>query len=886
MKRRKLLWYLAAAALPLLFLVPVFWWTGLYPLGRNTLVWCDMRQQVMPLLMQLKDLLAGEVSPFYSLRAAGGMNLWGVLFFFVSSPLSILVLFWEKADFFLLANLMTLLKISLCSLGCFWFLRERHPALEPQWSMLLSAGYALSGYTMLFYQNSVWLDVMAVMPPLYRSACAMTRRGGGWGYLFWLTVLLMLQYYLGYAVLLFLILWAAAAALLEVPYGERGRFALRVGCFTAGALALSAPVWLPSLFEVMASARTVNVVASIAGGRWFTRLYTTLSFLLCSAALLPAAFLSLRRRSIEKSWVRAEWLLFLWLLLPLVFDPINKVWHTGSYQAFPVRYGFLTALLLVSLAAAGLTEIGEGRTRRGGFTAACAVLSAAALLVLLILRGHFVELFSYVKSLWVNQTAFLWLAAGAAGLFFAAVLILLLHFGGGLSRRVLCGGFAVLLLLQSTLFSAAFIGAAARDGSFLEPIAALEGRIDDEEFYRVKTDRKLFDVNLIGGIGYNNLGHYTSLTREDTLYTLKRLGYSAYWMETGSHGGTLVTDALLQNRYIIRNRADSALTARQIYSNGSYWLYESACRMPFGIVTGADAESISELPDLPRAMTGARAAETLLELEETVEVVRPEPDVTENLFSGIGEDGRMTLAPASGAKSALMVYHLSVGEETTLYFDCFDRTSTALSEPVNGSFSIWVNGAQRAASYPSQRENGLLCLGTFSGEDVRVTVRVNKSVTARSMGMFGITSSSVERLLEARTGEVSLTAEQNRIEGTASSGAAGTLLFLPVPYAEGWQAQVNGRTVTPLRVLGGFLALPLEAGQNAVSMRFIPEGMALSLAVAAAALLLLALAFLLRRAGVSPPVPAGRAALVLLVFLACLTAQLTSILPLALHWLL
>ena len=144
-----------------------------------------------------------------------------MLFFFVSSPLSLLVLFWETADFFLLANLMTLLKISLCSLGCFWFLRGRHPALGPQWSMLLSAGYALSGYTMLFYQNSVWLDVMAVMPPLYLSACAMTRRGRGWGYLFWLTVLLMLQYYLGYAVLLFLILWAAAAALLRERCGEK-----------------------------------------------------------------------------------------------------------------------------------------------------------------------------------------------------------------------------------------------------------------------------------------------------------------------------------------------------------------------------------------------------------------------------------------------------------------------------------------------------------------------------------------------------------------------------------------------------------------------------------------------------------------------------------------
>lgn len=87
MKRRKLLWYLAAAALPLLFLVPVFWWTGLYPLGRNTLVWCDMRQQVMPLLMQLKDLLAGEVSPFYSLRAARGHESLGRALLFCLKPI-------------------------------------------------------------------------------------------------------------------------------------------------------------------------------------------------------------------------------------------------------------------------------------------------------------------------------------------------------------------------------------------------------------------------------------------------------------------------------------------------------------------------------------------------------------------------------------------------------------------------------------------------------------------------------------------------------------------------------------------------------------------------------------------------------------------------------
>ena len=891
MKQHKWYGYPAAVLLPLLLLAPVFWLSGLYPLGEQTLVWCDMRQQVVPLLMQLKDLLEGEVSPFYSLRTAGGMNLWGALFFFVSSPVSLLVLLWEKADFFQLANLMTLIKISLASLSGFFFLRRRHPDLSDGWGLLLSAAYALSGYTMLFYQNSVWLDVMALMPMLYLSACAMTEKGKGWGYLFWLTALLVVQYYLGYAVMLFLVLWAAVTLFFEVPAEERGAFALRVGSFTAAALALAAPVWLPSFLEVMASARTVDLTASIAGGRWWTRLYTTLAFLLGSAAVFPAAALSLRGKTIERRWVKTEWALFLWLLLPLLFDPVNKIWHTGSYQAFPVRYGFLTVLMLISLAASGLSGIGSGQPGgRFGRAAAAVVLAAAGMVILLILYGHLDELRSYVKSLWVDRDGFWWLASAAAGLVCAGILLLVLRARNRISSRLLCGGFGVLIALQSVAFSFAFIGTAARDGSFLEPIADLEGRIDADEFYRVKTERKLFDVNLIGGLGYNNWGHYTSLTREDTLYTLKRLGYSAYWMETGSHGGTMLTDALLQNRYVIKNRADRSLTKRQVYTNGSYWIYESAFSLPFGIVTQADYEQIAELPELPRAMTGVWAAESLLDAEGTIEVRQIEPDISENLFVGTGEDGRTTYAPVSGDMTALMVYYLSVGEETTFYFDCFDRTSTALNEPVNGSFSVWVNGQQRSTSYPSQRENGLLCLGTFEQEEVRITVRLNKAVTARSIGLYAVETAPVEALLdEAETSNgVSVSADQNRIQATAQA-PEGSLLFLPIPYAQGWRAEVNGTEVQPLRVLGGFLALPLEEGENRISMEFLPGGLAESVVLALVVLPGAIAVWLVRRSGRWPAalsVVLERTALLLLVFLFCVVAQLTSIFPMALYWLL
>ena len=43
--------------------------------------------------------------------------------------------------------------------------------------------------------------------------------------------------------------------------------------------------------------------------------------------------------------------LFVLMLIPVIVEPINKIWHTGSYQAFPGRYGYILVLLGLCLAA-------------------------------------------------------------------------------------------------------------------------------------------------------------------------------------------------------------------------------------------------------------------------------------------------------------------------------------------------------------------------------------------------------------------------------------------------------------------------------------------------------------------------------------------------------
>ena len=60
----------------------------LFPFGEFTVSWCDMNQQVVPLLCEFKDILEGKGSLFLNLQNAGGMNFWGVFLFFLSSPFS------------------------------------------------------------------------------------------------------------------------------------------------------------------------------------------------------------------------------------------------------------------------------------------------------------------------------------------------------------------------------------------------------------------------------------------------------------------------------------------------------------------------------------------------------------------------------------------------------------------------------------------------------------------------------------------------------------------------------------------------------------------------------------------------------------------------------
>ena len=161
---KRLVWLVPPVIVCLAMLV-LFETNGLYPFGSKTIAWCDMDQQVIPLLIDFKDILSGKEGFFFSFKNAGGMNFFGVFFFFLSSPFSILVAFVDKAKIILFANVLVLLKLCTISLTASLYFRKKHPD-NPLLNVFLSVLYAYSGYTMMYYQNIIWLDIVYLFPLL------------------------------------------------------------------------------------------------------------------------------------------------------------------------------------------------------------------------------------------------------------------------------------------------------------------------------------------------------------------------------------------------------------------------------------------------------------------------------------------------------------------------------------------------------------------------------------------------------------------------------------------------------------------------------------------------------------------------------------------------
>lgn len=822
----------------------VFKASGMYPFGEGSVSWCDMNQQVVPLLMDLKDVLDGKSSLFLNLNNAGGMNFYGVFFFFLASPFSFLVKFVDKGDMFTFVNILVILKLMTAAFTSAVYFRVCRKELDPGFAAALSLIYAFCGYGMLFYQNLIWLDMMYLFPLLMISLDVLVHKSNNIPYIIMVTLMMAVNYYISYMTVIFIILFIAVYVFRYARCENTPSVCVRFVSGSFIAALLSAVVWLPCFMQFLSSGRGESVANTIANSDFITSYKTVLPLLFCSGfifMLVGFHALSGKKRSRRTGMYL---IMFALLLVPFFIEPVNLMWHTGNYMSFPARYGFITIFIGI-LCCAEFLE-GQGGTLRKasstemfvGYAGTVFLLGLYFIFSRKFISESFDDLSHYTLTLWGDDSSF----EGNAQLFAVSVIVFgALYF---IFRRGYIGKrfFVIALCLAIAVESAGNVkiymtSAASRNPNktqSIREITDLADKIDGDGFYRVATDGKIMDYNMVGALGYPSLSHYTSLTDREFMFTQKKLGYTTVWMEVGSCGGTEFTDALYSVGYRIVKGSDK----NAVYSNGKYSIVKLPYSIGLGMITDADISGAQEIPDgLTRAQVQEYVFEKLFPGEG--ELIS-EYEYSEDSTGIKNVNGRYIVG--SGAK---VKYRFYVKGRQSIYADCFDRLSNDLKEEYFESFSITVNGISVTGNYPTTTDNGVIKLGEFENQQVEVTFSCKKAVSCYSFGVFGLDLDKLENTVEW-VQSAGFTSDGGKLRANCTVSGNKTCV-LSIPYEEGFSIRVNGEKVEYSKAVSDFISFELSDGENEIEISFAPEGFYAGLALSIVGAAVFALYIIFRK---------------------------------------
>lgn len=846
---------LAAAALTLCITLLAFAYIGIWPLGHKTTMIVDMHHQYAPLLSELRAMMLGGDSFTYSFHIGLGANFIPAFAYYLASPLNVLLLLFPER---LLAEgifVIMILKLALAAAAfaacAQYLLRRRNAAV-----IAVSVLYATMLYMLAYSWNIMWLDVVALMPVVVMCAERLLRGGSIIPYALVLGLTLFTNYYIGFMLCVFLVLYFVVFMLRRArPVNE---WWLRGSRFALGSLlgaGLAAVLLVPT---ALALGRT-----SAAGGEMpsFAANFDLFDLI---GRLYYGATPTIRSGNLPNLYCGT----IVTLLLPLYM----------MIKEIPLRrricYGALGGVLLISCTVNSLDMLWHGLHAPNDLPYR---FSFVACFVLLLLAG---EVLQHLHAFSLRQ-----IAAVIGGS--AAYLIVWERFGGDAAPtdEVLYTNLLLLALYGIVLMLTAHRRLRAHAARLLVLVlvvaeltvsaAATVKTMDSNEFYTAHTgyvdnadtaaDAKAIaraqelaeqEGALFARLEYlprstcmdTALHHYKGLTTfassnpYETTVLMGDLGYAINGVNSYLYKSFVApADALFGIRYVvlendIGNHAQLTLVDTVTEQDVTRYVYRNETALPVGVYATDAVRNYVSQKYAP--FTAQESLYTALVGQQ------------ENLYDSLtlhSESPSSTLGGSSFVKyqsDASAIYSGTV-EEVGQYFAYVDcRAAETLSVETFDSY-----GGQLNSWSVTTYEPYIIDLGRLTPQD-RVEVFVEGEGTiSGNIYVVKLNPDALERQVERlRAHGLTVTAvTDNSITGTVNAPQDGAL-YLSIPYDKGWRAILDGSVELDTFPIakntegtdGALLGVDLPAGEHTVTLIYQPPGLTLGVVIsviAAAALL-------------------------------------------------
>ena len=787
--------YLLAFFIPVIIMTAVYAMLGIWPFGGNTVMTGDTTFQYVDYLSYYKTILFGSNDFSYSLSKCMGGEMSGFAAYYLYSPLNLITLPFPKEWLFVGIGLIIALVPGLASLSMCHALRST--ADRPGMDLTLSLCYGLSAYIIVYnelfqyYMNIILLPLIL----LWMREILKGRKGLYIRYILVLGYAIINNYYTGYMICIFLVLYA-----LYLLFCEGGEVAGKVKVFICFALnsllaaGLACVTLIPAVLSLSGEKDNFSIGLFLLFSPWtyFSKLYSG-SFAGDFGAGLPNIYCGIivtvfmmlylinRRIELRKRILTLAVLLFFWV--DFCVNTMNVVWHGFNQPiGFPFRQAFLVALFSIFTVYESL----DLTDTYGRVSIAAACILAAAYTALIALKR-------------VDNTDYI--SMGVTVIIFAVIIFLVVR------KPKHLAGLLLLITIADLSFNAGYslkhFDLTPID-EYLEPLVRAENAVayvkgleednvfrTEKNFRRTNNDAMMYD--------YPGLTHFSSSEKKKTIGFMGDLGFrdNGNWAMY-SHVNTALVDSLLGVRYFLSEFETVGKPYEQVYydSEKNINVFKNPTALPLMIpsVTSGEDIEVSGDPfvfqnDIADALTGS-----------TNDILR-----IQTATQSVEEDGSVRFDLTVSGNGILYAY--------------FDAPELQDAE-------IYLDGDDWGTYFGAYDWNVIDLLDRTEGEKVTVEIKPasDKEIQVDA-GYFAVAddaalSSWYEDVMDGESHLKKVTSSCYR--GMYDSGKEN--LIFSIPMDKGWHLYIEGKETELRESCGHLMSAKAIPGRHEVEIRFIPPG--------------------------------------------------------------
>ena len=340
---------------------------GAMPFGNGSLLAIDAWGQYYPMLCAMKEAIkSGEL--FWSGKGLMGFNLWAQNAYYTNSVLWLPLYLLPDKLMIAGINILAAIRIGLAGLTCSIYLSgctaKKKPRGVDMKLPVFSAAYALSAYTLAFINQFMWMDAVICLPLVIKGIDNIRSKSGGILYIAALSYTIISNFYIGYMVCLFSVVYFAGCVIGDrMSLGQLWEKVWRFLLYSLIAGAISAVYTVPAYYAIR------NTAASGAGFGGKIELYHPVTEVLagflpfreislvygvpniyCGAVCIALCILSFFiQKNIRKRICIISGCIFFYLSLNC--NILDYVWHGFHYpNQLPGRWSFCLIFLIVKQA--------------------------------------------------------------------------------------------------------------------------------------------------------------------------------------------------------------------------------------------------------------------------------------------------------------------------------------------------------------------------------------------------------------------------------------------------------------------------------------------------------------------------------------------------------